>query len=220
MRSPSPLLRAIILGVALSLQVLGTGRAFALQHPTPSNAAPASTRFVGQVTSVIATSDGSVVGFTLQLKAHSIDFLVAPHPKIKARSAEAAVEGLQKNDYAMVLARRSDYMWIARVIEFDVQQFRVGTPPKVPPSVTVTGPIQRVFQNGKRFAMTLPNLSTRWVTITSQTRFRLDGQPVAGPEVLTKGDLVQVVMRLTSRGWVALDVNLKTASAAARHLAR
>jgi hypothetical protein len=165
--------------------------------------------FYGQVTSVVGVA-GSPTGFTLLLKNRAVDFRIAPHATLKPMSAEAEVEGFQVNDYAAVGAKRINRVWVAFGIQFDVQSFR-GT-------VIASGIVAKLTPNGKRLELQLDNGTLRWVTITLNTVFRIGGQTQASAPVLLKGETVEVRMRPTPTGWVALEINLKLTPPPARQI--
>lgn len=160
-------------------------------------------RFVGLVTSVLPANNPRSI--TLQLRARSVDFRISPAAVLVPNSAEAEVEGLQVGDYAVVQARHMNRGWTAFHIEYDVQ-------PIVQGKVTVSGTITRITVNDRRFVLKLATGETRLVLVTANTAFRIDGVIIDTPPELSLGDMVQVTMRTTSRGWVAMDVNLKTSN--------
>jgi len=151
------------------------------------------------------TKDGKALTLTLQTKARALVVRVGPQAKLLPRSAEAEVEGLVSNDFAIVFARRVARTWVAYRVEYDVQPIAV-----VPPTIMVTGVVIRVNPNGRSFTMMLDSGDLRFVTMNKQTKFQLDGQLVDGSGLVTKDEAVQVAMRRTNHGWLALDVNVKS----------
>lgn len=163
-------------------------------------------RFNGQVLSVDGAGHNPT-GFSLQLPGRTVDLRVAPKAVFKAMSAEAEVEGFQIGDYAVVDARRVDKAWVAATIEFDVQPIRPG-----PRQTMVSGAIQRVSVTGLRFLLKLDTGDMHWISITRKTRFKVDGQLSTLPPLLQKGQSVDVLVSQAPRGWIALEIDLKSGS--------
>jgi hypothetical protein len=122
----------------------------------------------------------------------------------RARSAEAEVENLVVGDYAVVGARKVRGSWTAYRISFDVRPMVSGT--------LVTGTILKVGRNGKQLQLRLDTGQMQSITISPRTRFRINGQPTDALVDLSKGDVVQILMRSTDRGWVAMEINLLPSS--------
>lgn len=172
---------------------------------------PLVARFNGRVTALTGPPD-SPSGLTLQLRDRTVDVRIgsgvdcAYALNCTARSAEAEVEGLQVGDYALVSARRINRTWVAFHIDFDVQPIDMRPPP------IVTGTIVKVTPNGLRFQLRVVTggVGLHWVTIGPKTIFRVDGQLTDMPPTLSKGDAVRVTIRVTDRGWAAIEVDLRT----------
>jgi hypothetical protein len=193
------LIRKVVLALAVAVVSMGIPNLAAARFTITQTVI--LTAFYGQVTNIVGPADAPT-GFTLLLNNRLVDFRVAPHATFKPLSAEAEVEGFQPNDYAAVGARRINHAWVALGIQFDVQPFR-GV-------VTITGVIARVTPNGLRFDLQLDNGTSRWVTITPKTTFQIDGRLQAVPPLLQKGEMASVRMRPSPRGWLALQIDLKS----------
>lgn len=165
-------------------------------------------QFNGQVIAVAGPPD-SPTGFTLLHGALTTDFRLAPAASLQARSAEAAVAGFATGDYALVTARRVKFAWVAIRVSYDVNPI-----PGRAVIVVLTGTIVRVSPNGKILTIKLVNGTTHDVFIDLQTTFRVDGQLTDTPPLLSAGEVVTVRTRHAPRGWVAIDVNLRTTSSA------
>ncbi len=168
---------------------------------------PALTKFVGQIVTVQSGKDGAPSLFTLRIARRLVDFRLTAQARLVAKSAEAAVEGFVADDYAVVMARHVNRQWLAYRVDFDVQPF-LGV---APVTITVAGTVVTESATGKAFTMTLNTGDMRLVQIVKQTKFRIDGQLLANPTVLMKGDMVKVVMRRSGRVWIAVDINLQSA---------
>lgn len=203
------LFRHSMLRIASLVLALGLGSGGSLTaaaaHST-RQIQPALARFYGEVTSVVAPA-GNPTGFTLTWPIRnghrSLDFHLAPNPTFRAMSAEAEVEGFQVGDWASVLARRVRRMWTAYQVQFDVQPFD---------QVKFSGTITRVAPNGKRIALRVDTTGeVKVLAINAKTKFKMDGQIITIPPVLSKGDRVQVLARkLKGGGLLALEIDLKT----------
>jgi hypothetical protein len=166
-------------------------------------------------------------GFSLLLASgRLVPFVTAPNATLSGKSAEAAVEGLQRGDYAIVQARNVSVVvahrvrkhWVAYHVDFDVQPI-TPTPVPKPVMATITGTVTRVTVDGKRFAVQDQATLKVWmITIDARTAFRVDGQPMPGPPVLSKGDPVVVRARKTGGVWVATEVNLRTSASSSQAL--
>jgi hypothetical protein len=100
---------------------------------------------------------------------------------------------------------------VAARIMFDVQP--------VPPLRAVSGTILRVAANGRQLGVKLDIGGTRLVTLARDTRFRLDGRLLDTPPILLKGQSIQLVVQNTVAGWVALEVDLRSAATLERRQA-
>jgi hypothetical protein len=158
------------------------------------------TVFNGQVTA-LSGPIANPTAFTLQDRIRSVDLRIVPETMFKARSAEAEVEGFVVSDYAVVSARRVRGAWTAYRIAFDVRPMIAGT--------LVSGTIVKVGRTGRQLQLRLDTGQMQSVTISPRTRFRINGQPTDSPPDLSKGDLVQILMKPTDRGWVATEINLE-----------
>lgn len=160
--------------------------------------------FSGRVANVIAGSDGNPSSFSLQsANLNVVEFKVVPGTTSKPNSAEAEIEGLQRNDYALVHARGHAGVWTALKVTYDVRPLD---------QVLLNGTVMKVSRNGRRFEVSLTSSGkTRWVSMNLRTKFRINGQLTDGMPIVVKGDVVQVLARQVRQvGFVALQVNLKT----------
>lgn len=173
--------------------------------PTPR---PAQTwvRFAGQITAVLGT-DASPTGIAVQLQnSRTVVIHFAPVPKtiLKARSAEAQVEGLMVGDFAVVQATKMGLDWNARRVVFDVDPFG---PIRY---FTVTGSVTRLNRAGTQILLALPGGAARWIIMTRNTRYLLDGVPAEATPAIQRSDVLQVDVHKVPRGWVATSINIKT----------
>ncbi|MBV9281113.1 MAG: hypothetical protein JOZ41_13610 [Chloroflexi bacterium] len=205
--------------IALSLALwLGLGSALGPAAARPLPQVGSLTRFVGMVGAVVGPAD-TPTGFSLLLASgRLVPFVTAPNATFSGKSAEAAVEGLQRGDYAIVQARNVSVVvahrlrkhWVAYHVDFDVQPI-TPTPAPKPAAATITGTVTRVTVDGRRFAVQDQATLKVWtITIDARTVFRVDGQLMPGPPVLSKGDSVVVRARKAGSVWVATEVNLRT----------
>jgi hypothetical protein len=160
-------------------------------------------RMVGMV----ANPQGSPMApnvFTLQLGDLSTDVHVVPKTVFVPRSAEAEVEGFVQGDFALVTVKRVRREWVASRIAFDVQPLR--------PLRVVAGTIERVNPDGTHFSVKLDTGRTVTMRVNRDVRFRLDGHPAENPPPLLAGEVIDAVCLLRN-GWIAYDINVKTAQA-------
>jgi hypothetical protein len=128
----------------------------------------------------------------------------APRTILKARSAEAQVEGLMVGDFAVVQVVRANVDWSARRVFFDVDPFG---PIRF---FTVTGSVVRLNRAGTQVLLALPGGTTRWIIITRNTHYSIDGVSTEAAPVLERSTVLQVDVHKVPRGWVAISVNVKT----------
>jgi predicted DNA binding CopG/RHH family protein len=204
-RRHKQVLQAGLLSLALFVPALSPPLSIPVQAAQRKALAPANAQFNGQVTTLAQDKNSQPATFSLQLKARSVEIRVAPRAtRFFARSAEAEVEGLQVGDYAIVVAHRVRKAWVARTIYFDVRPIYALN------QITVTGAILKVDPVAKRFVLKTRNRQYRWILVTRRTKFRVDGQLVTLPPLLSKGQTVQVLMHRVGANWPAFEVNLKT----------
>lgn len=199
------LLAAALCAVLLTSPALAQHRGAVnlLVSPTPR---PASTliRLAGQVSSVLGP-DASPTGITLQLEGdQKITVRFTPRTILKARSAEAQVEGLMIGDFAVVQVVKANVDWIARRVFFDVDPFG---PIRF---FTVTGSVVRLNRAGTQILLAIPGGTTRWIIVTRNTNYSIDGVPTDAVPVLLRSDVLQVDVHKVPRGWLATSINVKT----------
>lgn len=159
-------------------------------------------RFVGQVTTVLG-SGGTPSEFILQAINGVVDIHITPQTTFVAKSAEANVEGLARDDFAVVNVRRTQQgAWVAARITYDVDPFA--------PLRAVTASLTRVSLDGKRLLVKADTGASRWVSIVRLTRFRMDGRLLDAPPVFLKGQSLQLVVQNTFTGWVALEIDIRS----------
>ena len=159
-------------------------------------------RFVGQVTMLVSIAAGATSFELLQPNTTAV-ITINRQTQLTGRSAEANVEGLARDDYAIVNARRVGARWIATRIAYDVDP--------IPPLQTVTGSIMRVSVDGRRVYVRLDTGASRWITIGRLARYRLDGRLMDPSPIPLKGEAVQLVVNRSTAAWVALEVDLRSA---------
>lgn len=205
------ILRTLVLPAVAVLALLLTSPALAqprepgnpMASPTP-RAGVLGIRFAGQITGVLGP-DASPTGITMQLQNdRTVTVRFAPRTVLKARSAEAQVEGLTVSDFAVVQAVRVGLDWSARRVLFDVDPFG---PIRF---FTVTGSVSRLNRAGTQVLLTFPGGATRWIILTRATRYAVDGVPTDSPPVLERTNVLQVYVHVTPRGWVADAINIRT----------
>jgi len=158
-------------------------------------------RLEGQIVSVQGQPDNPT-GLTLGVMDQTLVLRFTPRVIIKARSAEAQVEGLLKDDWAIVTVQRVHGSLVATRVEFDVQP--------LPPYLELTGTFMRELPNGKRIFIKLDAGGIRPLNVTRQTRFRLDDSLQDSPPILTRGQSVQALVRRTSGGLLALQIDVRS----------
>lgn len=158
-------------------------------------------RVEGQIVSIQGQPDNPT-GLTLGLMDQTLFLRFTPRVIIKARSAEAQVEGLLKDDWAIVTVQRLRGSLVATRVEFDVQP--------LPPYLELTGTFVRELPTGKRIFIKLDAGGIRPLIITRQTRFRLDDSLQDSPPVLTRGQSVQALVRRAPAGLLALEIDVKS----------
>jgi hypothetical protein len=194
-RSPVKRFIALVLGATMILTWFYTP-AHAVQLQVTDHA-----RFVGQVTALVPAS-GSPTSFVLLQPNTSVSVSINPQTQLTGQSAEANVEGLVRDDYAVVNARRIDGKWVAAMITYDVDP--------VPPLRTVSGSVVKVSPNGRRVNVRLDAGGNRLVFIGRLARFRLDNHLVDPPPILFKGESIQFVVNKSGVSWVALEVDIRS----------
>lgn len=157
--------------------------------------------FRGQVTDVTVES-GMPVRFSLQTRRRIVLFRIAPYATFTALSAEAEVEGLSTQDYAVVLARHVGHLWVAVHIAFDVQPIQTV-------QTAVSATVIRVTPTNNAVVVRLQAGTLRRLAIVPTTRFRVAGQLTGELPTLLRGDIVRVAMRLAPRGWIAVEIDLQ-----------
>lgn len=205
-------LATILLAPPAHAQERGAGTT-ALAAPRADG--PQFQRVFGQIAGILGPAAGPT-GLVIQqqqgkaVAAKTVTIrLDAARTVLRARTAEAQVEGLAVGDFAVVLATRSNGDLTARRVEFDVDPFG---PIRF---FTVTGTVLRLNRAGTQILLSLPGGTTRWIILTDNTRYTLDGVPTATVPVLQHNNVVTVDIHLVERGWVAQAVNLKSTHAAA-----
>ncbi len=179
----------------------GAGNLVVAPTPRPGQT---SARFVGQITGVLG-SDASPTGITMQLQvSRTVTVRLAAKTILKARSAEAQVEGLMVGDFAVIQAVRGSLDWNARRVIFDVDPFG---PIRF---FTVTGSVVRLNRADTQVLLALPGGSTRWIIMTRNTHYSLDGVPTEAAPALLRTDVLQVDVHKVPRGWVATAINVKS----------
>jgi hypothetical protein len=199
------LLSAVLCAVLLASPAFAQRRGVdnLVVSPTPH---PTQTliRFAGQVSGVLGP-DASPTGITLRLQGdQKVTVRFAPRTILKARSAEAQVEGLMVGDFAVVQVVRANVDWSARRVFFDVDPFG---PIRF---FTVTGSVVRLNRAGTQVLLALPGGTTRWIIITRNTHYSIDGVSTEAAPVLERSTVLQVDVHKVPRGWVAISVNVKT----------
>jgi hypothetical protein len=123
---------------------------------------------------------------------------------LRARTAEAQVEGLTVGEFAVVQVNRTGTDVSARRIVFDVDPFG---PIRF---FSVTGTVLRLNRAGTQVLLGLPGRATRWIILTVNTRYSLDGLVTGYVPTLQRNNVVTVDVNLTERGWIAQSVNLRS----------
>jgi hypothetical protein len=186
---------ALALGVLITLTgFLTPAHAFKLQVIDRA-------RFVGQVTTLLPAT-GSPTSFVLLQPNVAVTVSINPQTQLTGKSAEANVEGLVRDDYVVVNARRVGGKWIATRIAYDVNP--------ILPLRTVSGSVVRLTLDGRRVNVRLDAGGTRWITIGRLARYRLDGRLVDPAPILLKGEPVQLVVNRTIDSWIALEIDVRS----------
>lgn len=158
-------------------------------------------RFAGQVTTLLSVN-GNPASFVLLQPNVSVTVTINPQTQFVGSSAEANVEGLARDDYAVVNARRSQGRWIAMKITYDVDP--------VPPLRAVSGTVVRLTPDGRRVNVKLDTGGSRWITIGRLARYLVDGRAVAPAPILLRGEPVQLVVNRLMFPWVALEIDVRS----------
>lgn len=158
-------------------------------------------RLEGQIVSIQGQPDNPT-GLTLELMDQTLFLRFTPRVIIKARSAEAQVEGLLKNDWAIVTVQRVHSSLVATRVEFDVQP--------LPPYLMLSGTFLRESPNGKRIFIRLDAGGIRPLIVTRQTKFRLDDSLQDSAPILTRGQSVEALVRRSPSGLLALEVDVRS----------
>jgi hypothetical protein len=158
-------------------------------------------RFVGQVTALLPIN-GSPTAFVLLQPSLSVTISINPQTQLTASSAEANVEGLARDDYAVVNAKHVQGRWIAAKITYDVDP--------ILPLRTVSGSVVRLTPDGRRVNVKLDTGGSRWITIGRLARYRLDGRIIDPPPILLQSEPVQFVINRATIPWVALEVDVRS----------
>lgn len=158
-------------------------------------------RFVGQVTALLP-ANGSPSSFVLLQPNFSVTISINSQTQLTGNSAEASVEGLARDDYAVVTARRALGRWIATKITYDVDP--------ILPLRAVSGTVLRLSPDAKRVYVRLDLLGSRWITIGRLARYRLDGRVMDPPPILLRGEAVQIVVNRTAIPWLALEIDVRS----------
>ena len=158
-------------------------------------------RFVGQVTFLDSAAAGPT-SFELLQPSMAVVISINRQTQLTGKSAEANVEGLARDDYAVVNARRVGTRWVASKIVYDVDP--------ILPLQTVTGSIVRVSVDGRRIYVRLDAGGSRWITIGRLARYRLDGRLLDPSPIPLKGEAVQLIVNRSALSWVALEVDLRS----------
>ncbi len=194
-KAPERRFVALALGVLIGLTGF-LSPAAAFEHQVIDRA-----RFVGQVTALLPTS-GSPMSFVLLQPNVTVTVAINPQTQLTGESAEANVEGLVRDDYAIVNARRVGGKWIAARIVYDVDP--------ILPLRTVSGSIAKLTLDGRHVNVKLDTGGSRWITIGRLARYRLDGRIEDPPPILLKGEPIQLVVNKSIGTWTALEVDVRS----------
>ncbi len=186
------LLTMLVLVSVFLLRPLSTAHASRLQVVD-------RTRFVGQV-SALLPEGGSPSEFTLLQPNGPVQIAINPQTKFVPGSAEANVEGLARDDYAVVNAKRVSTRWIATRIAYDVDT--------VLPLVRVEGVISFVSVAGRRIDVRLNTGVVKRITIGRDARFTVGGRPTDTSLTMYTGEAVGIVANRSTVPWLALEVDL------------
>jgi hypothetical protein len=158
-------------------------------------------RFVGQVTALLPVN-GSPTAFVLLQPNLSVTISINPQTQLTGSSAEANVEGLARDDYAVINAKHVQGRWVATKIRYDVDP--------ILPLRTVSGAVVKLTPDSRRVYVKLDTGGNRWITIGRLARYRLDGRIVDPPPILLKGEAVQFVINRATIPWIALEVDVRS----------
>jgi len=158
-------------------------------------------RFVGQVTALLP-ANGSPTAFVLLQPNVSVTISINPQTQLTGSSAEANVEGLARDDYAVVNAKHVQGRWIAIKIMYDVDP--------ILPLRSVSGSVLRLTLDGRHVDVRLDTGGSRWITIGRLARYRLDGRVIDPPPILLKGEPVQLVINRAAVPWLALELDVRS----------
>src|SRR5947209_1194767 len=98
-------------------------------------------RFAGQVTALLPAT-GSPTSFVLLQPNLTVTVSINSQTQLTGKSAEASVEGLMRDDYAVVNARRVGGKWVAVKIAYDVDP--------ILPLRTMSGSVEKLSLDGRR----------------------------------------------------------------------
>jgi hypothetical protein len=158
-------------------------------------------RFVGQVMTLLP-ANGSPNAFVLLQPNLSVTISINPQTQLTGSSAEANVEGLARDDYAVVHAKHVQGRWVATKITYDVDP--------ILPLRVVSGTVVKLTPDGRRVNVKLDTGASRWITIGRLARYRLDGRAVDPPPIFVKGELVQLIINRAAVPWLALEVDARS----------
>lgn len=156
-------------------------------------------RFIGQVTTLLPAA-GSPTSFVLLQPNFSVSIAISPKTQLTGKSAEANVEGLVRDDYAVVTAKRMAGRWVATRIAYDVDP--------IPPLRIVSGTVVKPTLDGRHVNVRLDTGGARWITIGRLARYRLDGRLMEPAPILAKGEVIQLVVNRMTVPWIALEVDV------------
>jgi hypothetical protein len=161
-------------------------------------------RYIGEIVALVGPTNNPT-GVMLQFGTDTTDITLGPKYTAQPQSAEAEVEGLAVDDYAVITVHpnyRGDL--IAQRVQFDVEPFgRLRL---------MTGLVTWVSPNDKRMRLRLPDTGAiRTITLIRSTKYEVDGKQVA-PLILGRDQTVQVLVLHLNFSLLAVDVNLKTST--------
>lgn len=177
--------------------------------PTPRSEGPGPQRIYGQVAGIFGPAAGPT-GLAIQQQqgkadtTRTVTIRLDARTVLRARTAEAQVEGLTVGDFAVVQVNRPGTDVNARRIVFDVDPFG---PIRF---FSVTGTILRLNRAGTQVLLALPGGAERWIILTVNTRFSIDGSPAGYTPSFQRNNVLTVDVHLTNRGWIAQSVNLRS----------
>jgi hypothetical protein len=159
-------------------------------------------RYIGEIVALDGRANNPT-GVVLQFGTDTTDIALGPTYTAQPQSAEAEVEGLAVDDYAVITVH-SNYRGdlIAQRVQFDVEPFgRLRL---------MTGVVTWMSPNDKRVRLRLPDTgAVRTLTLIHSTKYEVDGKQVS-PLILGRDQTVQVLVLRLNFSLIAVDVNLKT----------